>query len=237
MNAAVLITGGASGIGRAVAERVVARGARAILWDVSGAALEATCADLGPLADGRVVDVGDATAVAEAGKALNAPTHLVNNAGILGGRMDWQAIDPVEVSRILAINVTGMMQVTSAFLNARVAHPQASIVNIASIAGENGGAPGFASYGASKGAILALTRALARDLAPEVRVNALAPGIIDTPIQSAVLGSAEARTQAEAGIPMGRMGTPEEVAEAADWLLFKASYATGESLRIAGGRR
>lgn len=232
---AVLISGGASGIGRAIAQRVVARGARAILWDVSEAALAETCAALGPLAAGHVVDVSNPQAVAKA--PISCATHLVNNAGVLGQRMDWANLDAERIQGILDVNVVGLMMVTSAFLKQRVAHPQAAIVNMASIAGENGGAPGFASYGASKGAIMALTRAMARDLAPDVRVNALAPGIIDTPIQDAVLKSAEARAQAEAGIPMGRMGTPVEVAEAADWLLFGAPYSSGEIIRIAGGRR
>lgn len=232
---AVLITGGASGIGRAVAARVVARGARAILWDVSEAALAETCAALGPLAEGHVVDVSDTLAVANA--PISGATHLVNNAGVLGQRMDWADLDAEHIQGILDVNVVGLMMVTSAFLKKRVAHPQAGIVNMASIAGDNGGAPGFATYGASKGAIMALTRAMARDLAPDVRVNALAPGIIDTPIQDSVLKTPQARQQAEAGIPMGRMGTADEVAEAADWLLFGAPYTSGEIIRIAGGRR
>lgn len=232
---AVLITGGASGIGRAIAQRVVARGVRAILWDLSDAALTETCAALGPLAEGHVVDVSDTHAVAEA--PISGATHLVNNAGVLGQRMDWADLDAEHIQGILDVNVVGLMMVTSAFLKARGAHPQAGIVNMASIAGENGGAPGFASYGASKGAIMALTRAMARDLAPDMRVNALAPGIIDTPIQDAVLKTPEARAQAEASIPMARMGTADEVAGAAEWLLFDASYTTGEIIKIAGGRR
>ena len=239
MSAAVLITGGGSGIGRAIAERVVARGARAILWDISEPALAETCAALGAKAVGHVVDVADKRAVAQAGAALSDQrvTHLVNNAGILGHAMGWAAINPAEVSRVMAINVVAMMQVTYVFIQTRHAHPQAAIVNLSSIAGENGGAPGFAAYGASKGAILALTRAMARDFAPDVRVNALAPGIIDTPIQDAVMTAPNARETAAASIPLGRLGTAQEVAEAADWLLFHAPYATGEVHRIAGGRR
>ncbi|WP_425100207.1 SDR family NAD(P)-dependent oxidoreductase [Tropicibacter sp. S64] len=235
MSAVVLITGGASGIGHAVAERVVARGERVVLWDVSDVKLAETCAVLGPLAEGHVVDVSDAQAVAEA--PMGGATHLVNNAGVLGQRMDWADLDAEHVQGVLDVNVVGAMMVTSAFLKARVPHPQAAIVNMASIAGENGGATGFATYGASKGAIMALTRAMARDFAGQIRVNALAPGIIDTPIQDAVLTSAQARSDIEKGIPMGRMGSPDEVAEAAEWLLFGASYVTGEIIKVAGGRR
>lgn len=235
MSAVVLITGGASGIGRAVAERVVARGARVVVWDISEAAIAETVAALGPLAEGYRVDVSDADAVAQA--QSGGVTHLVNNAGVLGNRLDWVDLDAKAVRSILDINVVGLMMATSAFLKTRVPHPQAAIVNLASIAGENGGAPGLATYGASKGAIMALTRAMARDFAGEIRVNALAPGIIDTPIQNSVLKTSEDRKNAELGIPMGRMGTPDEVAEAAEWLLFGAPYVTGEIIRVAGGRR
>lgn len=237
MTARVLITGAGSGIGLAVARRVVVRGMRAILWDISAPALEAARTELGDSVETRQVDVSDAQAVTEAAASLEGVTHLVNNAGILGHRMDWDDLDPAEVARVLAINVTGFMQVAACFIAARSPHPAASMVNMASIAGENGGAPGFASYGASKGAIMALTRAMARDFAPEVRVNALSPGIIDTPIQDAVMADAAARARAAEGIPMQRMGSSDEVAEAAEWLLFDASYTTGEIIRIAGGRR
>lgn len=237
MTARVLITGAGSGIGLAVARRVVVRGMRAILWDISAQALEAARAELGDSVETRQVDVSDAQAVNEAAASLEGVTHLVNNAGILGHRMDWHDLDPAEVARVLAINVTGFMQVAACFIAARSPHPAAAMVNMASIAGENGGAPGFASYGASKGAIMALTRAMARDFAPEVRVNALSPGIIDTPIQDAVMTDAAARARAAEGIPMQRMGSSDEVAEAAEWLLFDASYTTGEIIRIAGGRR
>ncbi len=235
MTAVVLITGAGSGIGLAIARVVVARGARAILWDISRPALEAAHAELGEAASTAVIDVSDAEAVASAD--LGGVTHLVNNAGVLGQRMDWTGLDAKHLQGVFDVNVVGMMLVTQAFAKARRAHPTASIVNMSSIAGENGGGPGFAAYGASKGAIRTLTLAMARDFAPDMRVNALAPGIIDTPIQDAILTGTDAREKAAAGIPMGRMGTTDEVAEAAKWLLFDAPYTTGEIIRIAGGRR
>jgi len=161
------------------------------------------------------------------------PTHLVNNAGILGQKRSWLDLEAAEIERLLRINVTGPMLVTKAFLNARALDTPGAIVNMASIAGENGGAPGFAAYGASKGALLALTRAMARDLAPDLRVNALAPGIIQTAMQTGAPGGA---ANAEA-IPLGRAGSAEEVAGAAEWLLLDAPYTSGEVLRVAGGRR
>lgn len=235
MTATVLITGAGSGIGLATARAVVARGAKAILWDVSRPALDAARAELGAAARTAVVDVSDAGAVASAD--LEGVTHLVNNAGILGQKVEWTGLDAAQLKAIFDVNVIGLMLVTQAFAQARVAHPTAAIVNMSSIAGENGGGPGFAAYGASKGAIMALTRAMARDFAPDIRVNALAPGIIDTPIQDTILTAPDARDRVAEGIPMARMGTADEVARAADWLLFDAPYVTGEIIRIAGGRR
>ncbi|ETA53428.1 SDR family NAD(P)-dependent oxidoreductase [Ponticoccus alexandrii] len=235
MTATVLITGAGSGIGLATARAVVARGAQAILWDVSRPALNAARAELGEAARTAVVDVSDAGAVASAD--LAGVTHLVNNAGILGQKVAWTGLDAEHLKAIFDVNVIGLMLVTQAFAQARMAHPTAAIVNMSSIAGENGGGPGFAAYGASKGAIMALTRAMARDFAPDIRVNALAPGIIDTPIQDTILTAPDARDRVAEGIPMARMGTADEVARAADWLLFDAPYVTGEIIRIAGGRR
>lgn len=235
MTATVLITGAGSGIGLATARAVVARGAKAILWDVSRPALDAARAELGAAARTAVVDVSDAGAVASAD--LEGVTHLVNNAGILGQKVEWTGLDAAQLKAIFDVNVIGLMLVTQAFAQARVAHPTAAIVNMSSIAGENGGGPGFAAYGASKGAIMALTRAMARDFAPDIRVNALAPGIIDTPIQDTILTAPDARDRVAESIPMARMGTADEVARAADWLLFDAPYVTGEIIRIAGGRR
>lgn len=235
MMATVLITGAGSGIGLATARAVVARGAQAILWDVSAPALDKAQAELGDAVRTAIVDVSEASALTSAD--LDGVTHLVNNAGILGPSMDWSSLDAAQLHRVFAINVVGLMLVTQAFAKARVAHPGAAIVNLSSIAGQNGGGPGFAAYGASKGAILALTQAMARDFAPDIRVNALAPGIIETPMQNTILTEPDARERAVDGIPMGRMGTAEEVAQAACWLLFDAPYTTGEVIRIAGGRR
>ncbi len=237
--AVVLITGGAAGIGLATARRAVAQGAAVWLWDRDAAALDAARAGLGPAARTLAVDISDSAAVAGAEAALAdlPPTHLVNNAGILGRRMALDDMDAAEIDRALSINIKGALLVTAAFLRARAAHPQAAIVNMSSIAGTNGGAPGHAVYGATKGALLALTAAMARDLAPAVRVNALAPGIIDTDIQKDVFADRTALHATADGIPLGRVGSPDEVAEAAAWLLFGAPYVTGEIIRVGGGRR
>lgn len=235
----VLITGGAAGIGLAIARRAAARGARLWLWDRDPDALRAAQSELGSRARTFAVDLADADAIAGAEAALAdlPPTHLVNNAGILGRAMTLDAMEAAEIQRVLSINVSGTLLSSAAFLRARVPHPQAAIVNMSSIAGTNGGAPGHAVYGATKAALLALTCAMARDLAPEIRVNALAPGIIDTDIQKTVFADRNALRAAASGIPLGRVGSPDEVAEAAEWLLFAAPYVTGETIRVGGGRK
>ena len=234
----VLITGGARGIGRAIADEVVARGAAVILWDIDAAALAEASSALGSAAHVAPLDISDAESVAKAEAALPlAPTHLVNNAGILGRAMSFDAMDAVEIDRVMGIDLRGTLLVTSAFLCVRQPHPSAAIVNMASIAGMNGGATGRAVYGASKGAILALTAAMARDLAPGLRVNALAPGIIDTEIQTTLFADRDALEATTAGIPLARLGEAREVAEAAAWLLLAAPYVSGETIRVAGGRK
>lgn len=238
-DATVLVTGAAAGIGHAIAAAAAAAGARVLAWDVA----ERGIAGATPTARIRAarVDVSDGaqieSAMAEAVSGGWAPTHLVNNAGVLGRRMPLDAMEPAEIDRVLAVNLRGPLLVTSAFLRGRAPHPAAAIVNMASIAGENGGAPGHAVYGASKGALLALTRAMARDLAPSIRVNALMPGIIDTDIQKDVFASRDEMEGRAASIPLARIGTAKEVAEAALWLLFSAAYTTGDALSVSGGRR
>ena len=236
--ASVLITGGAQGIGLAIAQQVVATGANVILWDIDGEALARATDDLGPSCHARCVDISDQAAVARAEASPDfAPTHLVNNAGILGRRVAFDAMDAADIDRTLGINLRGTLLATAAFLRRRAGHASSAIVNMTSIAGTNGGAPGYAVYGASKGALLALTKAMARDLAPDVRVNAVAPGIIDTDIQKHLFADRQALEATRESIPLARLGTPDDVAAAAAWLLFDAAYVTGETLTVAGGRR
>lgn len=237
--ATVLITGGARGIGLAIGRAVIGSGARAILWDADGRTLSDVAAELGAGVRVFEVDVSDPLAIERAAEACGddwRPTHLVNNAGILGRKMVFDQMDAGEINRVLSVNVTGLLSVTSAFLRIRQAHSQAAVVNMASIAGVNGGATGHAVYGATKGATLALTRAMARDLAPDLRVNALAPGIIETDMQKGVFATEAAMKELAASIPQKRLGTPEDVADAAMWLLFGAPYTNGETIRVAGGR-
>ncbi|MBC9207197.1 SDR family oxidoreductase [Roseomonas aerophila] len=236
----VIVTGGASGIGRAIVDAVVAHGGKAIVWDIQDAALRDCAARHGDAVTVVKVNVADSAAVRSAAAALPdgfAPTHLVNNAGIIGKLMPLAELEAEEIDRVLSINLKSVLYCTRAFLNHRAPHPYASIVNLSSIAARTGGMPGNALYATTKGAIASLTRAAAKELAPEVRVNALAPGIIDTPIQADSLGDRAKLAEIAKVIPLQRVGVAEEVAAAALWLLSGASaYVTATIVDVAGGR-
>ena len=239
-DATVIVTGGASGIGRAIVDALVDVGARVIAWDIDGAQLARCAARHGAAVHADVVDVADPRAVDAAAARLSgafAPTHLVNNAGVIGKRMLFADMDPAEIDRVLAINLKSVLFCTRAFLSRRAPHASAAIVNLSSIAARTGGMPGNALYAATKGAIASLTVAAAKELAPDVRVNALAPGIIDTPIQGDVFADRTEAGRIAKSIPLQRLGSPEEVAAAALWLLSPAaSYMTATVIDVAGGR-
>lgn len=242
----VLVTGGASGIGLAVADHLAARGARVLVLD----------RDVSPLSErepaqrhtGVVADVSDdaqvRAAVAEAVAVLGGLDVLVNNAGI-GAAGDVAANDDAEWLRVLDVNVVGTARVTRAALPALrqtgQAHPgRAAIVNTCSVAATEG-LPERALYSASKGAIAALTRAMAADLLPYgVRVNAVNPGTADTPWVARLLAAAEdpaaERVALEARQPHGRLVTPDEVAHAVAYLASPlAGSTTGTSIAVDGG--
>ena len=233
-DAVVLVTGGASGIGAAIVDAVLANGGSAVVWDLQ----EDSRTD-DRLRSARV-DVSDAAAVQAAMAALPAafaPTHLVNNAGIIGARQPLIEMTATEIDRVLAVNLKSALFCTTEFLRARRSHPSASIVNLTSIAARTGGAPGNALYATTKGAIASLTRATAREVAPEVRVNAIAPGIIDTAIQQDSLGDLSKLDDLASQIPLQRIGSAAEVAQSALWLLSdRSGYVTGTVIEVAGGR-
>jgi NAD(P)-dependent dehydrogenase (short-subunit alcohol dehydrogenase family) len=134
------------------------------------------------------------------------------------------------------INFKGLVCCTRYFLEYRLTNRRSSIVNLTSIAARTGGMPGNSLYAASKGAISSFTIASAKELAPAVRVNAIAPGIIDTPIQADVFASSTTPSSMTEYVPMRRLGTTEEIASAALWLLSDdASYITGTVLDVDGG--
>jgi NAD(P)-dependent dehydrogenase (short-subunit alcohol dehydrogenase family) len=231
-----LVTGGASGIGLATARLLAERGARVAVLDRERdgvpAPLVAVQADV-------TDDAGVRAAVAEAVGALGGLDVLVNNAGI-GAQGTVEDNPDEEWHRVLDVNVLGMVRVARAALPHLRASEHAAIVNTCSIAA-TAGLPQRALYGASKGAVLALTLSMAADhVADGVRVNCVNPGTADTPwigrLLDAAPDPAAERAALEARQPMGRMVSAEEVAEAIAYLASPAAGSTtGTALAVDGG--
>ena len=238
-----IVTGAGSGIGRGIARSFEAEGAQLILLDRDGAALEETGSQLDRPADLRVVDVTDAASV-DAAFAEVLARHgrldvLSHSAGLDQPVMEATAIDDALWKRIIDTNVNGTFYTNRAALRAMI--PAAgSIVNTVSDLGFVV-VPGLAAYCTSKGAVLQLTRVLAVEAAPHVRVNAICPTMVDTPMGRRSLAS---RPDPEAylaeiasEIPMKRIAAVDDVVGAAVFLASdEAQYITGVALPIDGGR-
>ena len=235
-----LVTGGAQGIGRAIAEELAAAGAVIVLADVNEAKLAETVAEMkaqGIDASAFTVNVSSQESIEAGAKAIlekfGKVEILVNNAGITRDnlmlrmkRADWDLV--------LGINLTGAFLLTQALLSPMLKNRWGRIVNIASVVGRAGQA-GQVNYAASKAGLIGLTRSLAREVASRnITVNAVAPGFIETPM-TAVL-SEEVSKAMLATVPLGRRGTPKDVAQAVKFLASDAaSYITGHVLDVNGG--
>ena len=233
---AALVTGGASGIGAATARLLQARGARVAALDRSpDGAPDGVLALRGDVTDAAAVG----EAVAEAAERLGGLDILVNNAGI-GATGDVSANDDTEWARVLDVNVTGIARVTRAALPYLRGSDHAVIVNMCSAVAFVG-VRQRALYSASKGAVYALTLAMAADHVGEgIRVNAVAPGTTDSPWVGRLLAAADDPAQAAQALrarqPLGRLVTPEEVAAAVASLASPAAASTtGAVLRVDGG--
>jgi NAD(P)-dependent dehydrogenase (short-subunit alcohol dehydrogenase family) len=244
MQRVAVVTGGASGIGRAVCRRLGADGRAVAVLDVNGAGAEETAAAItaaGGRAAAWTVDVADAAAVREvaaaARAALGPPGILVNVAGI--GEFALLAdMTDAQWQRMLDVHLSGTFHCVRAVVGDMVAAGWGRIVNISSVAGLNGGGPGLSHYAAAKGAIIAFSKALAHELGPAgITVNAVAPGLIDTPMIAGALVEPAIRERAIAGAPLRRIGTPDDVAAAVTYLASdEASFVTGQVLSPNGGR-
>ena len=217
-----VVTGGASGLGQASAERLARDGVGVVTLDITHGA------DLS-------VDVTDAEAVRDAAERIGHVDILINRAGVIGpNRPLWEITDQ-EWARTLAVNVNGTFNLCRAFVPRMRDKGWGRIVNLASMAGKDGN-PNLSAYSASKAAVIALTKSLGKELATTgVLVNAVAPAVIDTPMLGAT--SPEVLAHLTSLIPMRRVGRAEEVAELVAWLASdKCSFSTGAVYDISGGR-
>ena len=240
-NKGAVVTGGSRGIGRAVAEALAAEGATvAVIYAGNIKAAEdtvRTIEEAGGKAFAVQCDVADEDAVTDMVKMVHEKLGtidvFVNNAGITRDgllmrmkREDWDAV--------LSTNLTGVYNCTKAVTKIMMKQRSGSIINMTSVVGETGNA-GQANYAAAKAGVIGFTKAVAKELASRnIRVNAVAPGCIDTDM-TAVLSDA-VKEEMIKSIPLGRTAAPEEVAQAVVFLASqKAGYITGQTLNVDGG--
>jgi 2-dehydro-3-deoxy-L-rhamnonate dehydrogenase (NAD+) len=234
-----VVTGGVSGIGLAVSQRLAAEGARLAIWDQDAAALGGASAKLGVPVHTRALDLTDAQAVQRAADATAASLGgidiLVASAGITGPNMPaWEY--PVDAwQRVIDVNVNGVYYCNRAVVPHMMKGGYGRIVNIASVAGKEGN-PNAAAYSTSKAAVIGLTKSLGKELArTEIRVNCVTPAAVRTPIFDQM--KQEHIDFMLSKIPMARFGTVEEVGALICWLASEeASFSTAAVFDCSGGR-
>jgi 3-oxoacyl-[acyl-carrier protein] reductase len=245
-NAVCIVTGSASGIGSASAAALARRGARVVVnYSRSEDAARAT-RDACIAAGGEAITVqADVAEDADCRRLAQAALDkwgridaLVNNAGTtkFAPHHDLEALSAEDFLRIYRVNVVGAYQMVRACATALKATGNAAIVNVSSISAKNGMGSSIA-YAASKGALLTMTLSLARSLGPQVRVNAVCPGLIDTRWTREGWGASYAALEKryKEASALGRVGTPEEVADVIAWLIEGAALVTGEVLMVDSG--
>lgn len=244
-NNIALVTGAAQGNGAAIARGLAAAGHRVVLTDINLPGAQAVCDSInqqtgaGPEAVALELDVTSIDAVRDCASLVLSTVGpvrtLVNNAGVVNRTMLEDDAFESEWARTFAVNVEGTRNVVRAFVEQLIS-TGGSIINLGSIMSMTAG-PGLSAYAASKGAVAQLTRALAVDLAPKgVRVNALLPGVIATPMTESTRNNPQAIARFMGHTPMGRVGEPDELAGPVVFLASPAaSYITGALLPVDGG--
>jgi 2-keto-3-deoxy-L-fuconate dehydrogenase len=230
-----IVTAAASGIGRASAEAFARAGARVIAADIDGATLQSLAG-----CEGQVLDVRDAAAIASFASRVGPADVLFNCAGSVPGGTILD-IDPADWNAAFDLNVHSMYRMIRAFLPGMIAARGGSIINMSSVASSITGVPDRCAYGATKAAVIGLTKSIAADfVAQGIRCNAICPGTVDTPSLQSRLHAygdyAKTRAEFEARQPMGRFGKPEEIAALALHLASdESSFTTGQIHVIDGG--
>ena len=224
------MTGAGSGIGAACVDRLLAQGCRVVALDLRAGDMADRADELEAIHE---IDVTDPVAV-RAVDGIDQMDIVVQSAGIVGPNAPLLDTPLAEWERTLTVNVTGIFNVMQATLGGMVERGWGRVVNIASIAGKKGN-PNMSAYSASKGAVIAVTKSVAKELATTgVMVNSIAPAIIATPMILETVP--EMLDHMLSQIPMGRMGLPEEVAALVGWLCSEdCSFSTGACYDISGG--
>jgi NAD(P)-dependent dehydrogenase (short-subunit alcohol dehydrogenase family) len=233
-----IITGAASGIGLACTLRSVEQGTRVVAVDLGLAALERAFAGMGNRVTLLSGDIADAAAcaaiVAKAIEALGHVEALMHFAGIWAGTQ-WEASEEPEWDRILGVNLKGSFFMAQAAGRHMAERGRGSIVLTASDSVKVGGVGGGSAYVSSKGGVIGLCRSLARNMGPRgIRVNAINPGVVDTPMTAS--WSAELKAETIRRTPLGRMAQPDDIADVAIFLASDAArFVTGEVIEVNGG--
>ena len=234
-----VITGGAAGLGLAIAQRLLASGAQVTLWDLDPSALSRAAQELGAGVQTVVVDVGEHASVVQAVRQTVAKQPaidaLVNCAGVTGPNVKVWDYPPEQWLKVMQVNLNGLFYCCRELVPHMRERNYGRIVNIASVAGKDGN-PNASAYSASKAAVIALTKSLGKELADTgVRVNCVTPAAVKTAIFDQM--TPEHIQFMLSKIPMGRFGTPQEVAAMVAWLCTEeCSFSTGAVFDLSGGR-